>query len=78
VDGKVADAKKIAKTLPFIFPVDETFDVGVGTRTPIDDNDYQVPFRFTGKLAKLTVEAKLFSKRVPLEIQFCLTRDYFL
>jgi hypothetical protein len=34
--------------------IDETFDVGVDTRTPVDDKDYQVPFRFTGKLAKLT------------------------
>jgi arylsulfatase len=52
----VVDAKKIPKTLPFLFPVDETFDVGVDTRSPIDDHDYQVPFRFTGKLVKLTVE----------------------
>jgi len=56
VDGAVVDAKKIPKTLPFVFPEDETFDVGVDTRTPIDDRDYQVPFRFTGKLIKLTVE----------------------
>jgi hypothetical protein len=34
--------------------IDKTFDVGVDTRTPVDDHDYQVPFRFTGKLAKLT------------------------
>ena len=26
------------------------------TRTPVDDNDYQVPFRFTGTLAKLTIK----------------------
>ena len=38
--------------------VDETFDVGVDTRTPVDDNDYQVPFRFTGKLSKLTIALK--------------------
>jgi len=56
VDGKVVDTKKIPKTMPFMFPEDETFDVGVDTRTPIDDNDYQTPFRFTGTLAKLTVE----------------------
>ena len=24
------------------------------TRTPVDDKDYQVPFRFTGKIDKLT------------------------
>ncbi len=28
----------------------------VDTRTPVDDRDYQVPFRFTGKLAKLTIK----------------------
>ena len=56
VDGKVVATKKIPKTMPFTFPEDETFDVGVDTRTAIDDNDYQVPYRFTGKLHKLTVE----------------------
>ncbi|MCK6557331.1 arylsulfatase [Candidatus Binatia bacterium] len=56
VDGRVVDSKYIAKTLPFLFPEDETFDVGVDTRTPIDDRDYQVPFRFQGKLVNLTVE----------------------
>jgi hypothetical protein len=35
---------------------DETFDVGMDTRTPVDDKDYQVPFRFTGKLDKLTIK----------------------
>jgi hypothetical protein len=34
-------------------PWEETFDVGVDTHSPVDDNDYQVPFRFTGKLALL-------------------------
>jgi arylsulfatase len=34
--------------------VDETFDVGIDSRTPVDDMDYQVPFRFNGKLDKLT------------------------
>ena len=33
---------------------DETFDVGVDTRTGVNDNDYQVPFRFNGKINKLT------------------------
>ena len=37
--------------------MDESFDVGVDTRTGVDDNDYQVPFRFTGKLDKLTDQA---------------------
>ena len=36
--------------------MDESFDVGVDTRYGVDDNDYQVPFRFTGKLTKLTIK----------------------
>ena len=29
---------------------------GVDTRTGVDDKDYQPPFRFTGKLDKLTIK----------------------
>ena len=29
--------------------------MGADTGTPVDDKDYQVPFRFTGKLDKLTL-----------------------
>ena len=36
--------------------VDENFNVGADIGTPVDDTDYQVPFRFTGKLAKLTLK----------------------
>ena len=45
----------IPHTTAFLFPIGETFDVGVDTRTPVDD-DYQVPFRFNGKIDKLTVK----------------------
>ena len=38
--------------------MDESFDVGIDTRYGVDDNDYQVPFRFTGKLNKLTITLK--------------------
>ncbi|MGB0124231.1 MAG: arylsulfatase [Silvibacterium sp.] len=54
VDGKQVATQTIPHTIPFLMSMDETFDVGVDTRTPVDDNDYQVPFRFTGKLNKLT------------------------
>jgi len=54
VDDKEVATKKVAHTIPFLMTIDETFDVGVDTRTPVDDKDYQVPFRFTGKLNKLT------------------------
>jgi arylsulfatase len=43
-------------TVPVTLQWDETFDIGVDTGTPVDDKDYQVPFRFTGKLAKLTIK----------------------
>jgi arylsulfatase len=33
---------------------DETFDVGVDTRTSVDDRDYQPPFHFNGTIDKLT------------------------
>jgi arylsulfatase len=56
VDGNEVANKKIPHTIPFFMALDETFDVGVDTRTPVDDNDYQVPFRFTGKIAKLTIK----------------------
>jgi len=54
VDDKVVASSKIPHTIPFLIALDETFDVGVDTRTPVDDNDYQVPFHFTGRIAKLT------------------------
>ena len=58
VDGKEVARKTMPHTIPFVISFDESFDVGVDTRTGVDDNDYQVPFRFTGKLDKLTI--KLF------------------
>ena len=54
VDDHEVASKQVPHTVPFIMTIDETFDVGVDTRTPVDDTDYQVPFRFTGKLATLT------------------------
>src|SRR5436190_13395894 len=56
VDGKEVDNKKIPHTIPALMTIDETFDVGVDTRTGVDDKDYQPPFRFTGKLEKLTIK----------------------
>ena len=58
VDGKEVVRKTIPHTIPALMTIDESFDVGVDTRTGVDDNDYQPPFRFTGKLIKLTVNLK--------------------
>jgi hypothetical protein len=56
VDGKVVDSHPMPKSLPIAVAWDETFNVGLDTGTPVDDQDYQVPFRFTGKIDKLTVK----------------------
>ena len=55
VDGRELATHKLEHTVPFVLPADETFDVGVDTRTPVDPS-YEVPFRFTGKISKLTFE----------------------
>jgi arylsulfatase len=56
VDGKEVARKTIPHTVPALFTIDESFDVGVDTRTGVDDKDYQPPFHFTGKLDKLTFD----------------------
>jgi len=56
VDGKEVASRKIPHTVAFLFPADETLDIGVDTHTSVDDKDYQVPFRFTGKLNKVTIK----------------------
>ena len=67
VDGKEVDSKKIPHTIPALMTIDESFDVGVDTRTGVDDKDYQPPFRFTGKLDKLTI--KLMQPKMTAEEQ---------
>jgi arylsulfatase len=72
VDGKEVISRTVPHTIPFLETIDETFDVGVDTRTGVDDEDYQPPFRFAGKIDKLTVrlaplkaaEEKLLQQKV--------------
>jgi len=54
VDGKEVATHKLEHTVPLTLPWDETFDIGSDTGTPVCDEDYQVPFRFTGIINKLT------------------------
>jgi arylsulfatase len=56
VDGKEVARQQIPNSIPFIMTLDETFDVGVDTRTGLDDKDYKLPFRFNGSIDKLTVQ----------------------
>ena len=55
VDGKTVATEKLERTIPLTLPVDETFDIGSATGTPVDDADYQVPFRFNGKIEKFQI-----------------------
>jgi arylsulfatase A-like enzyme len=56
VDGKEVANQKMERTIPLVLQWDESFDVGADTGTPVEDKDYQVPFKFTGKFNKLTVK----------------------
>jgi arylsulfatase A-like enzyme len=58
VDGKAVSTQTMERTVPLVLPIDETFDIGSKTGTPIDDKDYQVPFAFTGKIDKLTISVE--------------------
>jgi arylsulfatase len=54
VDGNEVARQSMERSIPLILQWDENFDIGADTGTPVSD-DYQVPFRFTGKLDKLTL-----------------------
>ena len=54
VDGKEVATNRMEHTIPLIL-WDENFDIGADTGTPVNDQDYQVPFEFTGTLDKLTL-----------------------
>src|SRR5450755_4528952 len=55
VDGQVVATQKQPNSIAFLQVADETFDIGVDTRTGVNDADYQVPFPFNGTINKLTV-----------------------
>jgi len=60
VDGKEVARNSMEHTTPITFPEDETFDIGLDTRTGVAmvEHRYDPPFKFTGKIKKLTFELK--------------------
>jgi arylsulfatase A-like enzyme len=57
VDGKKVGEGRIEKTQPLRFSLDESFDVGQDTGTPvIDEYDAKMPFKFSGTLKRVEVE----------------------
>ena len=53
VDGKVLSTQKMEHTIPFLMALDESLDIGMDTRTPVDES-YKLPFKFAGTINKLT------------------------
>lgn len=53
VDGKELSRQTVEHTIPFLMAIDESFDIGIDTRTAVDDS-YNLPFRFTGTINNLT------------------------
>jgi arylsulfatase len=57
VNGKKVGEGRIEKTIPIRISLDETFDVGEDTGTPVSEA-YEIPFHFEGELIKLMVDLK--------------------
>ncbi len=55
VDGREFSRQSIPHSIAFLMAIDESFDIGVDTRTGVDDS-YKLPFQFTGKIDKLTFD----------------------
>jgi len=56
VDGKSVATEKLDYTVPMTKPLDTVVNIGDATLSPVDDKDYQVPFKFTGTINKITIK----------------------
>lgn len=67
VDGKEVATNSLEHGTPVTFPEDETFDIGQDTRTGVAlvEYRYDAPFKFTGKINKLTVQLEQEAKAKP-------------
>jgi arylsulfatase A-like enzyme len=57
VNGRTVASGRIERTQCCVFSADEGADVGADESTPVTDA-YTAPFKFTGKIAKVTIELK--------------------
>jgi hypothetical protein len=59
VDGQKVAKGKFDRTVGQRFSLDETFDVGQDTGTPVvEDYADKMPFKFSGNLDRLTIELR--------------------
>ncbi len=56
-NGKKVGEGKLPKTIPIQFSLGEGIDIGMDTGSAVDFT-YKLPFKFTGKIEKVTVELK--------------------
>jgi hypothetical protein len=57
VDGTAVAQGRIEHTIPVRISLDESLDIGEDTGTPLDES-YEVPFRFPGKIDKVTIDLR--------------------
>jgi len=62
VNGKQAAQGRIEHTQAMIFSADEGTDVGEDGETPVADYGIPAPYRFTGKIDKVTIDVKEMKK----------------
>jgi arylsulfatase len=68
VNGKKVATGRIEKTQFAVFSADEGADVGADEGTPVTEV-YKVPFKFTGKIAKVTIELEEMKKAAAQETE---------
>jgi arylsulfatase len=56
-DGKKVAGGRLERTVPIQFAIFEGLDIGMDSGSPVDFT-YKLPFKFTGKIEKVTVELK--------------------
>ncbi|MEO6319721.1 MAG: hypothetical protein ABIR56_03585 [Polaromonas sp.] len=56
VDDQVVGEARIGKTVPNLFSLNETFDVGTDTKSPV--GNYPRDYAFNGKIDKVAVDLK--------------------
>jgi arylsulfatase len=56
-NGKKVGEGKLPKTIPIQFSLGEGIDIGMDTGSAVDFS-YNLPFKFTGKIEKVTIELK--------------------
>ncbi len=68
VNGEKVAEGRIERTQPMIFSADEGADVGEDDETPVvEDYGIPAPYRFTGKIAKITVDLKEMKAAIKAE-----------